>query len=122
MDISSLADGLTYCGEVFAVRQKYFVFEASDYFMVLSFSASKPGAGNFNVVDKKAVQYVHARFERQRKVTANAVVDRAHRSKHVPDSLAALNILYVLAATGAATVETVGQHQQLFFRVLKLND
>ena len=66
-----------------------------------------------------AVQYVHTRFERQRSVTANAVVDRSLRTRHVPDSLAALNILYVLVATGAARVEKVGPHSQLFFRVLK---
>ena len=120
MDITSLADGLSYCGKVAGVRQKYFVFEASDYYLVLSLSASKRQSGYFNVVDKQSVRYVHERFERQRNVTAKAVAERAGRTSHAPDALTALNILYVLVATGRAQVEKVGTHRQLFFRVLKV--
>jgi hypothetical protein len=121
MDITSLADGLTYCGKVSAVRQTYYIFEARDNFLILSFSASKPGAGNFNVVNKNAVKYVHARFEGQRHVTSNDVAERARRTRHAPNSLVAINILYVLVATGAARIERIGEHRKLFFRILKQN-
>jgi len=117
MDITSLEKGLTFCGRVKAVRQTYYIFDARDCFLVMSLS--KPSAGNFNVVEKKAVQYVHNRFAGMRGVTSNAVVDRARRTTYAPSSLAALNILYVLVATRTARIEKQGQHQQLFFRVMK---
>lgn len=119
MDITSLEKGLTFCGRVKSVRQTYYVFDARDYFLVMSFSGPERSAGYFNVVEKKAVQYVHNRFAGKRGVTSNAVVDQAHRTTHAPSSLAALNILYVLVAIRAARIEKQGQHQQLFFRVMK---
>ncbi len=119
MDISSLEKGLTFCGKVKAVRQTYYVFDAEDCYFVMSASASKPNAGNFNIVEKKAVQYVHNRFAGKGGVTSNAVVDRARRTPHAPSPLAALNILYVLVAIRAARIEKEGQRQQLFFRVMK---
>ena len=45
---------------VAGVRQTYYVLEAEGSFFVMSFARSeaKPGAGYFNVVDAKAVDYV----------------------------------------------------------------
>lgn len=115
MDITSVADGLTFRGKVTAVKQTYFVFEASDNYMVMSFSTKKPRSGNFNVVDKREVRRIQKRFKGKRKVTSNAV---AGRNNSEEARLAALNILYVLVATGAAKIESVGgPHRQLFFRV-----
>lgn len=117
--ITSIEEGLSYCGEVTGVRQTYYVFEARDYFFVLSFSRAKAGSGNFNVVSKKAVHYVHDKFAGCTDVTANDVVSKANRTKHAPNSLAALNILYVMVALGFAELEGAGEHQQLFFSVHK---
>ena len=98
MNIRSLQRGLHYCGRVEAPRQTYHVFEASGYFFVLSFALSRTrrGSGYFNVVDKAAVEYVHERIGGTRGVTAKDVVAAARRTKHVPTTLLALNVLYVL--------------------------
>lgn len=122
MNIKKLQQGLAYRGRVPAVRQTYHVFEAKDYFFVLSFALSKArkGSGYFNVVDQAAVQYVHARIGGKRGVTAKDVVAVARRTKHVPSSLLALNILYVLVALGEATIQRSGEHRQLFFSVRKM--
>jgi hypothetical protein len=122
MNIRKLQQGLAYRGRVAAVRQTYHVFEAKDYFFVLSFALSKArkGSGYFNVVDQAAVRYVLARLGGKRGVTAKDVVAAAKRTKHVPSSLLALNILYVLVALGHATIQRAGAHRQLFFTVRKL--
>jgi hypothetical protein len=122
MNIRKLQQGLKYRGRVMAVRQTYHVFEAKEYFFVLSFARSKArkGSGYFNVVDQAAVQYVQAHFGGKRGVTAKDVVSAARRTKHVPTALMALNILYVLVALEQATMLRAGAHQQLFFAVRKL--
>lgn len=118
-DASSLADGLTYRGKMTAVRQTYYVLEAQDYYFVLSYSASKPGAGNFNIVSKKAVDYVFGRFAAEKEVTAKAVVERAKRTTHAATALNALNILYVLKAIGKAEHRAHGSHRELRFAIKK---
>ena len=72
MNIRKLQQGLKYRGRVEAVRQTYHVFEASDYFFVLSFSLSKSrrGSGYFNVVDRAAVDYVQHHVGGSNSVTA----------------------------------------------------
>lgn len=121
MNIRKLQQGLKYRGRVEAVRQTYHVFEAEDYFFVLSFALSKAkkGSGYFNVVDQAAVRFVQARVGGRSGVTAKDVVAIARRTKHVPTTLAALNILYVLAALEQATLLRAGAHRQLFFAVRK---
>jgi len=107
---------------VVAVRQTYYVFEAIDYFFVLSFALSKgrKGSGYFNVVNQEAVNYVHARLGGRAAVTAKAVVAVARRTNHIPTSLAALNILYILVAQKQAAIVRAGEHRQLFFSVRKM--
>lgn len=119
MNIRTLQRGLQYCGRVEAVRQTYHVFEATGYFFVLSFALpkSKRASGYFNVVDKAAVDYVQHRIGGTRGVTAKDVLASARRTKHVPTSLLALNILYVLVALQSATILRIGEHRQLFFSV-----
>lgn len=121
MNIRKLQQGLEYRGRVAAVRQTYHVFEAKDYFFVLSFARSKSrrGSGYFNVVDQTAVRYVQARLGGRSGVTAKDVVSAARRTKHVPGGLLALNILYVLVALEQATILRAGEHRQLFFAVRK---
>ena len=64
MNIRKLQKGLKYRGQVAGVRQTYHVFEASDYFFILSFALSKErrGSGYFNVINTAAVEYVQGRF------------------------------------------------------------
>ena len=116
MNIRKLQRGLKYRGRVAAVRQTYYVFEAQDYFFVLSFALSKArkGSGYFNVVDQAAVNYVQTRLGGRSGVTAKEVVSVARRTRHVPGSLLGLNILYVLVALDQATLLRAGEHRQLF--------
>jgi hypothetical protein len=121
MNIRKLQEGLKYRGRVAAVRQTYHVFEAQDYFFVLSFALSKArkGSGYFNVVNLAAVNFVQKRLGGRSGVTAKDVVSVARRTRHVASSLAALNILYVLVALGQAALLRAGEHRQLFFSVRK---
>jgi hypothetical protein len=103
------------------VRQTYHVFEAQEYFFVLSFALSmaRKGSGYFNVVDLAAVNYVQKRLGGRSGLTAKEVYLSARRTKHISSSLAALNILYVLVALGQAALLRVGTHRQLFFSIRK---
>ena len=96
------------------------MFEASDDFFVLSFALSKSrrASGYFNIVSIAAVDYVRDAWK-QSGVTAKDVVAAARRTKHVPTSLMALTILYVLVALEQARITRSGEHRQLFFAVRK---
>jgi hypothetical protein len=120
-NIASLQSGLAFRGEVSGVRQTYYVLEAEGSFFVMSFARSeaKPGAGYFNVVNAKAVDYVRERFAGEKGVTAQEVARRAKRTKHAPTSLVALNILYVLVALKEAKIAGEGQHRQLSFTIAR---
>ena len=122
MNIKMLQRGLRYCGRVKAVRQTYHVFEAQGYFFVLSFALSKTrrGSGYFNVIDTGAVEYVRQRMGGTRGVTAKDVVTAARRTRHIPSTLAALNVLYILVALQAASIVRAGKNRQLFFAVRKV--
>lgn len=117
MNARKLVQGLSYVGRAEGKRQTYHVFRGGEHFFVLSFSRSKRNAGNFNVVDPEAVEYVRSRFAGSTAITTKDVVARAQRSRHVPNSLAALNILYVLAATGDARVDTRRSGPKLYFNL-----
>ncbi len=121
MNIRMLQRGLEYRGRVKAVRQTYHVFEAQRHFFVLSFALSKArrGSGYFNVIATDAVEYVRQRMGGTRGVTAKGVVAAARRTRHVPTTLAALNVLYILVALGSASITRAGEHRQLFFSVRK---
>jgi hypothetical protein len=122
VNIRKLQQGLKYRGRVEAVRQTYHVFEASDYYFVLSFALSKArrASGYFNVVNRAAVAYVQGHLGGKSSVTAKDAVAVARRTKHVPTSLMGLSILYVLVALGQARIARAGEHRQLFFAVRKL--
>lgn len=121
MNIRTLQRGLKYRGRVKAVRQTYHVFEAERHFLVLSFARSKArrSSGYFNVIDADAVDYVQQRVGGARGVTTKAVVAAARRTRHIPDTLAALNVLYILVALRSASIVRSGKHRELFFAVKK---
>ena len=121
MNIRTLQRGLNYRGRVQAVRQTYHVFEAHGYYFVLSFALSKArrGSGYFNVIDTDAVDYVQQRVGGTRGVTAKDVVAAARRTRYVPTTLVALNVLYILVALGSASIMRSGENRQLFFSVKK---
>jgi hypothetical protein len=121
VNIKKLQQGLVYRGRVDAVRQTYHVFEAKDAYLILSFAHSKSrrGSGYFTEVSSAAVEYVHGRLGGRSAVTAKDVVAVARRTKHVPTSLLALNILYVLVALEQAEIRRTGDHRQLFFAIRK---
>ena len=121
MNIRTLQRGLTYCGRVKAVRQTYHVFQAEGYFFVLSFALSKTrrGSGYFNVVDTAAVDYVRQRVGGTRGVTAKEVVAAARRTRYIPTTLAALNVLYILVELRSASILRAVKHRQLYYSVRK---
>ena len=115
MNAKSLVQGLAYVGRADGKRQTYYVFQGKGYFLVLSFSKTKPHAGNFNIVESEAVEYVRSRFAGAKAVTVNDVVAKGKRTRHVPSPLAALNILYVLAAMGDLSVDARRAGPKLYF-------
>jgi hypothetical protein len=121
MKMKMLERGLTYRGRAQGVRQTYHVFEAQDGFVVMSFARAKSraGGGYFNVVSKRAVEFVRKRHGRAGRLTARDVATKARRTKHFPTNLVALNVLYVLVALKQATVVREGEHRQLFFSLRK---
>jgi len=121
MKIRMLEHGLHYRGRAKGARQTYHVFEAQDDFFVMSFARakSKAGGGYFNVVSKKAVDFVRKRHGRAGKLTAKEIAVKARRTRHFPTNLVALNVLYVLVALKQAAVVREGEHRQLFFSLRK---
>jgi len=117
MNVKKLVQGLKYLGSVTGKKQTYHVFGGTGFFLVLSFSRAKRGAGNFNVVDAAAVEYVHKRFAGKSNVTTGDVVKKTRRTRHVRNALAALNMLYVLSAMGRAKVDPRRGGPKLFFNV-----
>jgi hypothetical protein len=117
MDLRKHLTQLSYLGKVQGQRQTYQVFEGGDRYLIASTSRSKPNAGYFNLVEKSAVDYVLRRVAGERGVTSKAVVQQTKRSKHVVDSLLALNILYVLVALGKANIDRKREGRKLYFNV-----
>jgi hypothetical protein len=115
MNVKSLVQGLSYVGKADGKRQTYYVFQGKGYFLVMSFSKTKPHAGNFNIVEAEAVEYVRSRFAGAKAVTVNDVVAKGKRTRHAPGPLAVLNILYVLAALGHLSVDARRAGPKLYF-------
>lgn len=116
MNIRSLAEGLRYCGEAMGKRQTYYVFESRAGYVVMSASRTKRASGYFNLVSRKAVERVRRSYAGRQDVTAKQLAARS-RGAGVRDALQALNILYVLVATGAAKRDDRYQDMQLHFNV-----
>jgi hypothetical protein len=116
MNIRSLAKGLKYCGEASGKRQTYYVFESSAGYVVMSASRTKRASGYFNLVSRDAVNRIRRSYAGRQDVTAKALAARS-RGAGVRDALQALNILYVLVATGAAKRDDRYQDQRLHFNI-----
>ncbi len=119
VNLRRLTAGLDFRGKVEGQRQTYYVFEGEKFFFICSFSRTKPKAGNFNIVDLDAVRYVERIVEGKRGVTAQDLHRRSRNPRHIGSPLEALNVLYVLVATGRAKIDRRRKGKQLFFNVKK---
>jgi hypothetical protein len=117
LNVKTLTSGLKYHDEVDGKRQHYYIFSGGAYYFVMSLSATKPGAGNFNLVSKTSVARLLKRLRGQRSLTAKGVRRRSRSRRMVLSDLTALNMLYVLVATGQATIDRRHKSRQIFFNV-----
>jgi hypothetical protein len=115
LDVDSLTTGLQYHGEVEGKRQRYYVLSNARQYFVMSLSATKRDAGNFNLVSKAAVDRLYARLRGRKGLTAKLVFTRSKSRRHVPSHLAALNMLYVLVATDRASIDQRHTSREIFF-------
>ena len=119
LSVDSLTKGLEFHGEVQGKRQHYYVLSSPRQYFVMSVSLAKRDAGNFNLVSKTAVEALYRRLRGRRGVTARHVFDRSRKGRLVTSSLNALNMLYVMAATGRASIDAKRKTPQIFFNVLR---
>lgn len=88
-------------GDVVAARLTYSVFETPESFILIT--QSGPRSGNFNVVDRRAVERVQARFGGRSDLTSGELLRRMKNRSGIRDRFDALRVLYVLEASGQAT-------------------
>ncbi len=117
LSVKSLTTGLTFHGEVHGKRQHYYVLSTAREYFVMSISSSKRDAGNFNLVGKAAVDRLYRRLRGRRGLTAKVVHTRSRNRRLVHSHLGALNMLYVLVATGRASIDQRHTSRELFFNV-----
>jgi len=118
LGVDGLTRGLSFHGEVEGKRQHYYVLSSARQYFVMSLSRSKRDAGNFNLVSRAAVDRLHRRLRGRRGLTARLVFTRSKNRRAVPSALAALNMLYVLVATGRAIIDPRRKSaRELFFNV-----
>jgi hypothetical protein len=117
LNLKSLTTGLQFHGEVEGKRQHYYVLSSARQYFVMSTSASKRDAGNFNLVSRSAVDRLYRRLRGRRGLTARAVFVRSRNRRLVHSHLAALNMLYVLVATGRASIDGRHKAREIFFNV-----
>ena len=117
LNVKSLTTGLDFHGEVQGKRQHYYVLSSARQYFVMSVSISKRDAGNFNLVGRFAVDRLYRRLRCQQGLTAKGVFTRSRSRRLVPSHLAALNMLYVLVATGRATIDGRHRSREIFFNV-----
>jgi len=117
LSVKSLTTGLEFHGEVQGKRQHYYVLSSARQYFVMSASRSKRDAGNFNLVGRSAADRLYRRLRGQKGLTAGVVFGRSKNRRLVPSHLAALNILYVLVATGRASIDMRHKSREIFFNV-----
>ncbi len=117
MNIKSLASGLDYKGEVESKRQTYYVFEGKRHYFVMSLSKTRRNAGYFNTVSVGAVDYIARRFAGKQGMTSKIVRNKSKKPQYVATPLEALNILYILVATGRAKIDTRFSTKALHFNI-----
>jgi len=119
LSVDSLTKGLEFHGEVQGKRQRYYILSSPRQYFVMSVSLAKRDAGNFNMVSRAAVDALYRKLRGRRGLTARLVSDRFRKGRLVTSSLNALNMLYVMAATGRATIDAKRKTPQIFFNVLR---
>jgi hypothetical protein len=119
LSVDSLTKGLEFHGEVQGKRQRYYILSSPRQYFVMSVSLAKRDAGNFNIVSRAAVDALYRKLRGRRGLTARLVSDRFRKGRLVTSSLNALNMLYVMAATGRATIDAKRKTPQIFFNVLR---
>lgn len=117
LNVRSLTKGLEFHGEVQGKRQHYYVLSSARQYFVMSISGSKRASGYFNLLSRQVVDQVHRRLRGQQGVTAKRVYARTRNRRSIPSSLAALNVLYVLVATGRASFDLRHKTKEFFFNV-----
>lgn len=117
VNIRSLAKGLKFCGEASGKRQTYYVFESGKGYVVMSASRTKRASGYFNLVSRQAVDRIRRSYAGKQDVTAKQLAARS-RGAGLRDALQALNVLYVLVATGMAKRDDRYQDTRLHFNIL----
>jgi hypothetical protein len=117
VNIRSLAKGLKFCGEATGKRQTYYVFESGKAYVVMSASRTKRASGYFNLVSRATVERIRRSYAGKQDVTAKGLATRS-RGAGIRDALQALNVLYVLVATGAAKRDDRYQDTRLHFNIL----
>jgi hypothetical protein len=117
LSVKSLTTGLQFHREVQGKRQHYYVLSSARQYFVMSVSRSKRAAGNFNLVGRTAATKLYRRLRGQKGLTAKLVFTRSKNKRLVPSHLAALNILYVLVATGRASIDMRHKSREIFFNV-----
>ncbi len=105
MKVREVLSELRYVGEAAGVRQTYYVFQGPGHYLLLSFKKDDPEAGNFNVIEADAVAYAADRYRGVKGLTAKQLFDESKRTRHFRDRFVALNVLYVLVASGTAVVD-----------------
>ena len=117
LSVKSLTAGLIFHGEVQGKRQHYYVLSSARQYFVMSASLAKRDAGYFNLVSKAAVEKLYRRLRGQQGLTAKIVFIRTRTRRLVPSRLTALNMLYVLVATGRASIDRRHTSREIFFNV-----
>lgn len=117
LNVKSLTTGLEYHGQVDGKRQHYYVLSSPRQYFVMSLSRSKRSSGNFNLVSKTAVDRLFKRLRGQQGVTAKLVFARSRKPREIPSHLTALNMLYVMVATGRAVIDERHKSREIFFNV-----
>jgi hypothetical protein len=119
LSVDSLTKGLEFHGEVQGKRQRDYILSSPRQYFVMSVSLAKRDAGNFNMVNRAAVDALYRKLRGRRGLTARLVSDRFRKGRLVTSSLNALNMLYVMAATGRASIDAKRKTPQIFFNVLR---
>jgi hypothetical protein len=118
--VKNLLYNLEYINAFESKRQTYYIYKGIKYYLLLSLSARKKNAGNFTLVDFKAIDTVYRKFKGIKGVTSNDIFyspkNKGYR-RYIKSALDALNVLYVLTVIGFATKDNRYKGKQLFFNI-----
>ena len=116
MNYRTLLPKLTYRGLVKAPRRHYHVLEGEKCYVV--FSPKDDAAGNYNIVPKKAVNYLVKRAGGKQFKSTAEVFNMCKGSIFFPDRFSVLNAVYALIAVNGARISKQ-EGNKLFFNIWK---